>query len=224
MSPVRGQLLRDRCLKARDNVYVKNDHTLHVRTVIINEVEPPKYAQVPTSSIGRCIRSNKRRRNKNLHCDCERRKFFPFLFPPNEIGILSSGFLLRRRFELIGSLVEARRRINFDYFHELTSAGRDLGTGGASASARMANVSVAVEWQLLYNRYYRKPEPYPMRWKHIDLSRNKVACAPFGGQIAVIRDDSKIVCDPEVGIPLSIKQYKVVEAFLGFTFITFIAR
>ncbi|KAK9013191.1 hypothetical protein V6N11_041210 [Hibiscus sabdariffa] len=57
----------------------------------------------------------------------------------------------------------------------------------------MANVSVAAEWQLLYNRYYRKPELYPMRWKNIDLSRNKVACAPFGGPIAVIRDDSKIV-------------------------------
>lgn len=57
----------------------------------------------------------------------------------------------------------------------------------------MANVSVAAEWQLLYNRYYRKPELYQMRWKHIDLSRNKIACAPFGGPIAVIRDDSKIV-------------------------------
>ncbi|XP_021903569.1 protein VACUOLELESS1 isoform X2 [Carica papaya] len=57
----------------------------------------------------------------------------------------------------------------------------------------MANVSVAAEWQLLYNRYYRKPELYPMRWKHVDLGRNKVACAPFGGPIAVIRDDSKIV-------------------------------
>ncbi|KAJ0053471.1 hypothetical protein Pint_01395 [Pistacia integerrima] len=57
----------------------------------------------------------------------------------------------------------------------------------------MANVSVAAEWQLVYNRYYRKPELYQMRWKHIDLSRNKVACAPFGGPIAVIRDDSKIV-------------------------------
>nr|BAJ33734.1 unnamed protein product [Eutrema halophilum] len=32
-----------------------------------------------------------------------------------------------------------------------------------------------------------------MRWKHVDLSRNKVACASFGGPIAVIRDDSKIV-------------------------------
>ncbi|CAL1353294.1 unnamed protein product [Linum trigynum] len=57
----------------------------------------------------------------------------------------------------------------------------------------MANVSVAAEWQLLINRYYRKPEIYQMRWKHIDLSRNKIACAPFGGPIAVIRDDSKIV-------------------------------
>ncbi|THG13023.1 hypothetical protein TEA_005135 [Camellia sinensis var. sinensis] len=57
----------------------------------------------------------------------------------------------------------------------------------------MAAVSVAAEWQLLYNRYYRKPEIYPMQWKHVDLSRNKVACASFGGPIAVIRDDSKIV-------------------------------
>ncbi|XP_057955473.1 protein VACUOLELESS1 [Malania oleifera] len=57
----------------------------------------------------------------------------------------------------------------------------------------MANVSVAAEWQLLYNRYYRKPELYPMQWRHVDLGRNKVACAPFGGPIAVIRDDSKIV-------------------------------
>ncbi|KAH1197654.1 hypothetical protein AAZX31_18G104300 [Glycine max] len=57
----------------------------------------------------------------------------------------------------------------------------------------MANVSVAAEWQLLYNRYYRKPELYPMPWKHVDLARTKVAAAPFGGPIAVIRDDSKIV-------------------------------
>uniref|UniRef100_A0A5B7BBB9 Protein VACUOLELESS1 n=1 Tax=Davidia involucrata TaxID=16924 RepID=A0A5B7BBB9_DAVIN len=57
----------------------------------------------------------------------------------------------------------------------------------------MAAVSVAAEWQLLYNRYYRKPEIYSMQWKNVDLSRNKVACASFGGPIAVIRDDSKIV-------------------------------
>ncbi|KAK8937562.1 hypothetical protein KSP40_PGU006318 [Platanthera guangdongensis] len=57
----------------------------------------------------------------------------------------------------------------------------------------MASVSVAAEWQLLYNRYYRKPEIYSMQWGRMDLTRNRVACAPFGGPIAVIRDDSKIV-------------------------------
>ncbi|KAJ9172836.1 hypothetical protein P3X46_016035 [Hevea brasiliensis] len=57
----------------------------------------------------------------------------------------------------------------------------------------MANFSVAAEWQLLGNRFYRKLEIYQMLWKHVDLSRNKVACSPFGGPIAIIRDDSKIV-------------------------------
>ncbi|XP_058788264.1 protein VACUOLELESS1-like [Vicia villosa] len=57
----------------------------------------------------------------------------------------------------------------------------------------MASVSVAAEWQLLYNRYYRKPQLYEIRWRNVDLARNKVAAAPFGGPLAVIRDDSKIV-------------------------------
>ncbi|KZV16281.1 vacuolar protein sorting-associated protein 16 [Dorcoceras hygrometricum] len=57
----------------------------------------------------------------------------------------------------------------------------------------MAGVAVAAEWQLLYNRYYRKPELYQMQWKNVDLTRNKIACAPFGGPIAAIRDDTKIV-------------------------------
>ncbi|CAA2967691.1 Protein VACUOLELESS1 [Olea europaea subsp. europaea] len=57
----------------------------------------------------------------------------------------------------------------------------------------MAGVSMAAEWQLLYNRYNRKPELYLMQWKHVDFMRNKVACAPFGGPIAAIRDDAKIV-------------------------------
>ncbi|CAN6453034.1 unnamed protein product [Victoria cruziana] len=56
-----------------------------------------------------------------------------------------------------------------------------------------AAVSVAAEWQLLYNRYYRKPELYSMCWQKMDLGRHRVACARFGGPIAAIRDDSKIV-------------------------------
>lgn len=54
-------------------------------------------------------------------------------------------------------------------------------------------VSVAAEWEALYNRYYRKQEIYCMTWQKMDLTRHKVACARFGGPIAVIRDDSKIV-------------------------------
>ncbi|KAG2405737.1 Protein VACUOLELESS1 Vacuolar protein [Vigna angularis] len=57
----------------------------------------------------------------------------------------------------------------------------------------MANVSVVGEWKLLYNRYYRKPELYPMPWKHVDLARTKVVVAPFGGPVVVISDDSMIV-------------------------------
>lgn len=58
----------------------------------------------------------------------------------------------------------------------------------------MAAVSVAAEWQLLFNRYYRKPELYSLQWgPRMDLSRHRLAAAPFGGPIAAIRDDSKIV-------------------------------
>ncbi|KAJ7569267.1 hypothetical protein O6H91_01G069300 [Diphasiastrum complanatum] len=55
------------------------------------------------------------------------------------------------------------------------------------------SVSVAAEWSVLHNRFYRKQEIYTMCWQRVDLSRHKVACAYFGGPIAIIRDDSKIV-------------------------------
>ncbi|RRT78535.1 hypothetical protein BHE74_00004630 [Ensete ventricosum] len=57
----------------------------------------------------------------------------------------------------------------------------------------MTAVSVAGEWQLLYNRFYRKLTIYTMQWGRIDLSRHRIAAAPFGGPVAAIRDDSKIV-------------------------------
>ncbi|KAI3882164.1 hypothetical protein MKW92_008320 [Papaver armeniacum] len=43
----------------------------------------------------------------------------------------------------------------------------------------MAGVSVAAEWQLQHENYYRKLKIYSMQWQ-LDLSRNKIACAPFG--------------------------------------------
>jgi hypothetical protein len=54
-------------------------------------------------------------------------------------------------------------------------------------------ISIAAEWNELYNRFYRKQEIYTMCWKNVDLSRHKVACARFGGPIAIIRDESKMV-------------------------------
>lgn len=54
-------------------------------------------------------------------------------------------------------------------------------------------VSIAAEWQTMGNKFYRKQEVYTMCWQDVDLSRHKVACARFGGPIAIIRDESKIV-------------------------------
>ncbi|EFJ24200.1 hypothetical protein SELMODRAFT_101752 [Selaginella moellendorffii] len=54
-------------------------------------------------------------------------------------------------------------------------------------------VSVAAEWSAIANRYYRKQEIYRMAWHNVELSGHKVACARFGGMIAIIRDDTKIV-------------------------------
>eukprot|EP00899_Mesostigma_viride_P000918 jgi/Mesvir1/10827/Mv07754-RA.2 len=58
----------------------------------------------------------------------------------------------------------------------------------------------AAEWSELYNRFYRKVELYLMSWKGIDLSMHKIACAPFGGPIAMIRDDKKLVLLGTVGV------------------------
>mmetsp|Transcript_2610 Transcript_2610/g.3810 ORF Transcript_2610/g.3810 Transcript_2610/m.3810 type:complete len:873 (+) Transcript_2610:103-2721(+) len=48
------------------------------------------------------------------------------------------------------------------------------------------------EWKALGDRQYRRHEMYQMAWHGIDLSKYRVACAPFGGPIALTRDDSKI--------------------------------
>jgi vacuolar protein sorting-associated protein 16 len=74
-----------------------------------------------------------------------------------------------------------------------------------------SSVSVAAEWDLLSDRFYRRITLYsPLPWSapassttssggggavigHLDLSTHIVAAAPFGGPIAAVRDDSKIV-------------------------------
>ncbi|KAL5220130.1 hypothetical protein ABZP36_024843 [Zizania latifolia] len=74
-----------------------------------------------------------------------------------------------------------------------------------------SSVSVAAEWDLLSDRFYRRITVYsPLPWSspaasasgsggsggvvgRLDLSTHIVATAPFGGPIAAVRDDSKIV-------------------------------
>uniref|UniRef100_A0ACD5W1V2 Uncharacterized protein n=1 Tax=Avena sativa TaxID=4498 RepID=A0ACD5W1V2_AVESA len=75
-----------------------------------------------------------------------------------------------------------------------------------------SSVSVAAEWDLLSDRFYRRITIYsPLPWSspatttasssgggsggvgRLDLSTHIVAAAPFGGPIAAVRDDSKIV-------------------------------
>ncbi|XP_070536133.1 vacuolar protein sorting-associated protein 16 homolog [Ptychodera flava] len=62
---------------------------------------------------------------------------------------------------------------------------------GNSEKNNMAHVTA--DWNPLGEVFYRKIELYSMGWKDVDLSKYKVAAAPYGGPIALIRDDSKLV-------------------------------
>mmetsp|Transcript_12464 Transcript_12464/g.35002 ORF Transcript_12464/g.35002 Transcript_12464/m.35002 type:complete len:872 (-) Transcript_12464:151-2766(-) len=50
------------------------------------------------------------------------------------------------------------------------------------------------EWEACGDRFYSKHELYEMHWSlDVNLAQNIVAAAPFGGPLAMVRDDSKIV-------------------------------
>ncbi|CAG8500529.1 11622_t:CDS:10 [Diversispora eburnea] len=49
------------------------------------------------------------------------------------------------------------------------------------------------DWIQLQDRFYRKQEIYSMSWKHMDLSKYLIAGASYGGPIAMIRDDKKVL-------------------------------
>eukprot|EP00850_Spirogloea_muscicola_P020034 SM000206S06243 [mRNA] locus=s206:68260:73829:+ [translate_table: standard] len=51
----------------------------------------------------------------------------------------------------------------------------------------------AAEWHELLNRFYRKQELYTMCWKGVDLRRNLVAASRFGGPVALVRDERKVL-------------------------------
>jgi len=44
------------------------------------------------------------------------------------------------------------------------------------------------DWHPLFDRFYRKCELYDMQWTGVNINTSKVAGAPFGGPIAIVRD------------------------------------
>eukprot|EP00743_Colponemidia_sp_Colp-15_P004235 GILK01004569.1.p1 GENE.GILK01004569.1~~GILK01004569.1.p1 ORF type:complete len:820 (-),score=138.43 GILK01004569.1:154-2613(-) len=50
-----------------------------------------------------------------------------------------------------------------------------------------------VEWSELHDRFYRKRDVYTMAWGNIDLNKYVIAGAPFGGPVALVRDEKKLL-------------------------------
>ncbi|KAI9307957.1 hypothetical protein BJ944DRAFT_129784 [Cunninghamella echinulata] len=49
------------------------------------------------------------------------------------------------------------------------------------------------DWIQFNDRFYRKQEVYSLSWNQSDLSKFMIAVAPYGGPIAMIRDDKKVL-------------------------------
>ncbi|KAJ1980367.1 Vacuolar protein [Dimargaris verticillata] len=49
------------------------------------------------------------------------------------------------------------------------------------------------DWLLLQDRFYRQHRAYNLAWSNIHLSKFRVAGAPFGGPLALVRDDKKLL-------------------------------
>ncbi|XP_019620379.1 PREDICTED: vacuolar protein sorting-associated protein 16 homolog isoform X3 [Branchiostoma belcheri] len=52
---------------------------------------------------------------------------------------------------------------------------------------------VTGDWNPLGQVFYRKQEIYTLGWRDIDLDKFVVAAAPYGGPVALIRDETKLV-------------------------------
>ena len=48
------------------------------------------------------------------------------------------------------------------------------------------------EWSELGGVFYERREIYSLPWG-IDVDASRVACAPYGGPVAIVRDDRKII-------------------------------
>eukprot|EP00271_Cylindrocystis_brebissonii_P000758 TRINITY_DN10976_c0_g1_i1.p1 TRINITY_DN10976_c0_g1~~TRINITY_DN10976_c0_g1_i1.p1 ORF type:complete len:853 (+),score=157.26 TRINITY_DN10976_c0_g1_i1:467-3025(+) len=68
------------------------------------------------------------------------------------------------------------------------------------------SVSIAGEWIEIHDCFYSKKELYTMAWQGVDLRENIVACAPFGGPIAVVRDQQLL---QKIGGPLLVPHIQI---------------
>ncbi|RKP37876.1 Vps16, N-terminal region-domain-containing protein [Dimargaris cristalligena] len=72
------------------------------------------------------------------------------------------------------------------------------------------------DWLLLQDKFYRKHTMYELCWRNIQLDKFKIAAAPFGGPLALIRDDKKLlVANQQQTTDLSIYLYSSSGKLLG---------
>ncbi|KAJ3186648.1 hypothetical protein HDU85_007468 [Gaertneriomyces sp. JEL0708] len=55
------------------------------------------------------------------------------------------------------------------------------------------NLSATADWNQLHDRFYCKKEIYVMLWKDVDLANYIIAVAPYGGPVAMIRNDRRLM-------------------------------
>ncbi|KAH9248935.1 hypothetical protein BASA81_013392 [Batrachochytrium salamandrivorans] len=60
----------------------------------------------------------------------------------------------------------------------------------------LAYTSHCGDWNPLADKFYRKHELYRMMWSKVDLAKMTVVAAPFGGPIAMMRNDRKMMAVP----------------------------
>ncbi|KAJ3276060.1 hypothetical protein HDV01_006230 [Terramyces sp. JEL0728] len=51
----------------------------------------------------------------------------------------------------------------------------------------------SITWQQVHDKFYRKEKIYSMNWGNVDLSKYLCAASSFGGPIALIRNDKRLV-------------------------------
>ncbi|KAK9815234.1 hypothetical protein WJX72_000416 [[Myrmecia] bisecta] len=78
-----------------------------------------------------------------------------------------------------------------------------------------STVSPAGSWDACGDRFYSKHELYKMAWTGVELASMRVSCAGYGGPIAMVRDDTKIVLVTGGSTRPVVKTFSCAGALLG---------